>query len=68
MEFGGPVLWIIGLPAIGLVFLLWHANRNYEHRERRRRLKSHRPVVSSKPGPGVKFAVNVGGRKRRRKP
>jgi len=43
------------------------AHFSAETRERRRRGKNHRPVISRKQGPTVKLAVNEGKPKRDRK-
>jgi len=49
-----------------LLFLL-RGHFSAETRERRRRGKSHRPVISRKQGPTVKLAVNAGKPKGDRK-
>jgi hypothetical protein len=67
-DMRNPVVWLIGVIAVCLVFLLLRGRLSAEARERRRRDKSHRPVISRKQGPTVKLAVNVdkpkGGRER----
>jgi len=62
-----PILWIIGVPALGVLLFLLRGHFSAETRERRRRGKSHRPVVSRKRGPTVKLAVDVDKPKRGRK-
>jgi hypothetical protein len=54
-----PVVWIVGAFACVSVFFLLRGRFSAETRERRRRDKSHRPVISRKPGPTVKLAVRV---------
>jgi hypothetical protein len=67
LDFTNPILWLLGIPAIGVLLFLLAGHFNAEARERRRRMRSHRPVVSRKPGPTVKFAVNTGKSKSRGK-
>jgi hypothetical protein len=62
-----PFAWLIGLPAIGLALFLLRRHFSAEARERRRRDRSHRRVVSSKQGPTVKLAANSGKPKGNRK-
>ena len=66
-NIGNPILLIIGVPALGVLFFLLRGHFSAETRERRRRGKSHRPVISRKQGPTVKLAVNAGKPKRDRK-
>jgi hypothetical protein len=66
-NIGNPVLWIIGVPVLGVLLFLLHGHFSAETRERRRRGKSHRPVISRKQGPTVRLAVNKGKPKRDRK-
>jgi hypothetical protein len=62
-----PILWLFGVPALGVLLFLLRGHFSAETRERRRRGKSHRPVVSRKRGPTVKLAVDVDKPKRDRK-
>ena len=66
-NIGNPVLWIIGVPALGVLLFLLHGHFSAETRERRRG-QSHRPVISQNHGPTVRSAVDVdkpkGDRKR----
>jgi hypothetical protein len=66
-DIGNPILWIIGVPALGVLLFLLRGHFSAETRERRQRGKSHRPVISRKQGPTVKLAVNAGKPKRDRK-
>jgi hypothetical protein len=66
-DMGNPILWIIGVPALGGLLFLLRGHLSAETRERRRRGKSHRPVISRKQGPTVKLAVDVDKPKRARK-
>ena len=61
------ILLLIGVPALGVLLFLLRGHFSAETRERRRRGKSHRPVVSRKQGPTVKLAVDVGKPERDRK-
>jgi hypothetical protein len=64
---GNPILWIIGVPALGALLFLLRGHFSAETRERRRG-QSHRPVISQKHGPTVRSAVDLdkpkGDRKR----
>jgi hypothetical protein len=62
-----PVVWLIGIIAFAVAFFLLRGHFTAEARARRRREKSHRPVVSRKQGPTVRLAVDVGKPKRDRK-
>jgi hypothetical protein len=62
-----PVLWIVGIIVIAAIFLSARKHFNAGVRERRRRDRSHAPVVSRKRGPTVKLAVDVNESKRDRK-
>ena len=66
-NIGNPILWIIGVPALGVLLFLLRGHFNAETRDRRRRGKSHRPVISRKQGPTVRLAVDVDKPKRDRK-
>jgi hypothetical protein len=67
LDIRNPILWLIGVIALGVVLFLVRGHFSAEARERRRREKSHRPVISRKQGPTVRLAVDVGKRKRKRK-
>jgi hypothetical protein len=64
---GNPVLWIVGIIVIAAIFLSARKHFTAEVRERRRRDRSHAPVVSRRRGPTVKLAVDVNESKRDRK-
>jgi hypothetical protein len=66
-DMGNSILWIIGVPALGVLLFLLRGHFSAETRERRRRGKSHWPVISRKQGPTVRLAVNAGKPKRDRK-
>jgi hypothetical protein len=59
LDTRNPVVWLTGAIALGVVLFLVRDHFNAEARARRRRQRSHRPVVSRKQGPTVKLAVNV---------
>ncbi|MGA2865200.1 MAG: hypothetical protein ABSF95_12045 [Verrucomicrobiota bacterium] len=58
-DIGNPILWLIGVLALGVVLFLVRGRFSAEARARRRREKSHRPVISRKKGPTVRLAVDV---------
>jgi MYXO-CTERM domain-containing protein len=64
---GNPIPWLMGLLVLAAVFVLLRRHFSVEARERRRRDRSHAPVISRKRGPTVKLAVDVGKPKRKRK-
>ena len=66
-DIRNPVVWLIGVITLGIVLFLLRGHFSAETRERRRRGKSHRPVISRKQGPTVKLAVNAGKPKGDRK-
>jgi hypothetical protein len=66
-EAENPIIWLISVIALGLVLILLRGHFTAAARERRRRDRSHQPVVSRKQGPGVKLAVNAGKSKGDRK-
>ncbi len=66
LDIRNPVTWLLGILALGAVFLLARRRFSPEARERRRRDKSHRPVISRRPGPTVRLAVNADKPKRDR--
>jgi hypothetical protein len=61
---GNSVLWPIGALALAAVLLLLRGHFTAEARERRRRERSHRRVLSRKQGPTVRLAVDVDKPKR----
>lgn len=67
LNAGNPVLWFIGIIALALAFFWLRGRFTVEARERRRREKSQRPVISRKPGPTVRLAVEVDKPKRDRR-
>jgi hypothetical protein len=67
LDARNPVLWLVGIIALAAAFFLLRGRFSVEARARRRREKSHRPVVSRKQGPTVKLAVDVGKPKGDRK-
>ena len=67
LDARNPVLWLIGLIAFAGAFCLLRGYFSDEARGRRRRAKSHRPLVSRKQGPTVRLAVKVDKAKRGRK-
>jgi hypothetical protein len=62
-----PIVWLSGLIAVGAVFFLVRGRFSAEARARRRREKSHWPVISRRHGPTVTLAVDVDKPKRDRK-
>ena len=62
-----PVLWLIGIIVLAAVFFLARGLFSAEERERRRRARSHGPVISRKKGPTVRLAVDVDKPERDRK-
>ncbi len=67
LDARNPVVWLIGIIAFAAVFFLLRGRFSPAARERRRRQKSHQPVVSRKQGPTVRLAVDVDKPKRDRK-
>ena len=64
---GNPALWLIGMLVLAGLFVLVRGQFSAEARERRRRDRSHGPVISRKRGPTVKLAVDVHEPRRNRK-
>ena len=62
-----PALWIVGIIVIAAIFLFVRKHFNAGVRERRRRDRSHAPVMSRKRGPSVTLAVKTDESKRERK-
>lgn len=63
-DTGNPVLWLVGIIVLAAVFFLARGLFSAEERERRRRERSRRPVISRKKGPAVRLAVDVAKPKR----
>jgi hypothetical protein len=67
-DTGSPIPWLSGIVVLVLILLAFRGVFSPETRERRRRDRSHGPVISRKRGPTVKLAANVdkskGDRKR----
>jgi hypothetical protein len=64
LDLRHPIPWLVGVIALGVVLLSVRRHFSPEARERRRRQKSHRSVISRKEGPTVRLAVNAGKPKR----
>jgi beta-lactamase regulating signal transducer with metallopeptidase domain len=67
LGISNSILWLIGVLALGIVLFLVRGHFTAEARERRRREKSHRRLISRKQGPTVQLAVDVDKPKRDRK-
>jgi hypothetical protein len=67
-DIGNPILWIIGVPALGVLLFLLRGHFSAETRAQRRRGQSHSPVISQTHGPTARSAVNAGKPKGDRKP
>ena len=67
LDARNPVVWLIGIVAFAVAFFLLRGHFTAEARERRRRERSHRRVVSRKQGPAVRLAVDVDEPERDRK-
>ena len=61
-----PFLWLLGGLAFVLVLSVARVYFSPEARARRRREKSHKPVISRRSGPTVRLAVKVDEPKRDR--
>ena len=61
------MLWLMGGLVLVTSIMLVRGYFSPEARERRRRDRSHGPVVSRKRGPTIRLAANVGKPKRKRK-
>jgi hypothetical protein len=66
-DAGNRLLWSAGIVSLAVVLYLFRGQFSPEARARRRRDKSHRPVVSRKHDPTVRLAVDVKEPKRDRK-
>ena len=53
------LVWLIGGALLGAILLLLRGQFSAEARERRRRERSHRRVVSKSKRPTVRFAVRT---------
>ena len=67
LDARNPVVWLISVIVLTFAFLLMRGHFTAEARERRRREKSHRRVISRKQGPTVRLAVDVDKPRRDRK-
>jgi hypothetical protein len=67
LDIRNPLFWLLGVVVLVAILSLVRSHSGAEAKERRRREKSHRPVVSRKQGPTVKLAVDVGKSRRDRK-
>ena len=56
---GNAFLWVMGIVTLGVGLFSLRGHFTAEARARRRREKSHRPLISRKKGPTVRLAVNV---------
>ena len=63
---GNPVVWLVGVILLAAVAILVRNHFGAEARERRRRDRSHGPVISRKRGPAIRLAVDMDDRKRKR--
>jgi hypothetical protein len=67
LDIRNLVLWLVSAILLVVLLVLVRGHFSAEARARRRRDKSHRPVISRKRGPTVRLAVNAGKPKRDRK-
>jgi hypothetical protein len=67
LDIRNPLFWLLGVVVLVAILSLVRSHFGAEAKERQRREKSHRPVVSRKQGPTVKLAVDVGKPRRDRK-
>jgi hypothetical protein len=67
LDIRNPVVWLVGVLALGIVLFVLRGRFSAEARARRRRERSNRPVISRKQGPTVRLAVNAGKQKNDRK-
>jgi hypothetical protein len=65
-DTGNPLHWLIGIVVLAAVVLLWRAFYSPEGRERRRRERSHRRVISKVRRPMVSLAVKTDKSKKER--
>ncbi len=66
LDIGNPGVWLIGIIVVASVLFLLRGYFTAEARERRRRERSHRRVISRKQGPTVRLAVDADKRDRKR--
>jgi hypothetical protein len=66
-DAGNRLLWLASIIGLAVALYLLRGQFSTETRARRRRDKSHRPVVSRKHGPTVRLAVEVKQPERSRK-
>jgi hypothetical protein len=59
LDIRNPILWLFVVLVLGLLVVFMPGRFSAEKRERRRRDRSHKPVVSRKHGPTVRLAVDV---------
>jgi len=67
LDIRNPIFWLTVVIALAVVLFLARGQFSAEARSRRRRQRSHRPVISRKQGPTVRLAVEVDKPKRDRK-
>jgi hypothetical protein len=67
LDIRNPGFWLIGIVVLAVALLVARGHFSAEARARRRRERSHRPVISRKRGPTVKLAVKAGKPKGDRK-
>jgi hypothetical protein len=67
LHFENPVLWLAAALSLGGLVVLLRSCLGAEARARRRRDRSHGPIVSRKRGPQIKLAVEVDNPKANRK-
>lgn len=58
-DFKHAMFWLLGGLALASGLFLLRGRFNAEARARRRREKSHRPVISRRRGPAVRLAVEM---------
>ena len=61
-----PILWLVGLPALGVLLFLLRGHFSAKTLERRRG-ESHRPVISQQHVPTGRATINAGKPKSARK-
>jgi hypothetical protein len=64
LDIRNPLFWLTSVVVLVAGSSLLRSHFSPEARERRRREKSHRHVISRKQGPTVKLAVGVGNQRR----